>query len=361
MSKEVAFKAVELGMQNTNASGLLFYGGEPLLERQLIYDTVDYAESIKNTNIKQNPNQNEKQNNKQNTNHTFIYKMTTNGTLLDEEFLIFANKVNLTIGFSHDGQAQDKCRLTNDGSGTFDMLNDKIALLLKYQPYAIGLSVIDSTTVQNTTETVKFLFDKGFKYITLNLNYGKEANWTRDHLKILEEEYKKLAELYIQRTSAEEKFYLGPIDIKIVSLLKGEDNIIDRRQMALNQPSVAPDGMIYPGSRYLNNPIFEIGNVFTGINKEKQKSIFEKGSIPPEPCQKCAIRTRCNYAYDTLISQDNEIIPDISPVQCAHEQLLTPIADSVAEQLYTEQNALFIHKHYNDLYPILSLVEDRAK
>jgi len=343
MSKEVAFAAVELGMKNTKTSGLLFYGGEPLLEKKLIYETVNHAENIKKA-----------------TGHNFIYKMTTNGTLLDDEFLKFAKKVNLTIGFSHDGQVQDKCRLTNDGSGTFDLLNDKISLLLKYQPYAVALSVIDSSTVQNTSQTVTFLFDKGFRYITLNLNYGKDAKWTRELLTVLEDEYKKLAELYIKKTEAEEKFYLGPIDIKIMSLLKEEQNITDRRSMALNQPSVAPDGTIYPGSRYLNNPVFEIGNVLTGIDFEKQKYIFEKGSSPPAPCTECAIRTRCNYAYDTLISKNTEIIPDISPVQCAHEQLLTPIADNVAETLYKTRSPLFLHKHYNTLYPILSLLEDRA-
>ena len=47
-----------------------------------------------------------------------------------------------------------------------------------------------------------------------------------------------------------------------------------------------------------------------------------------------------------------------TPVQCAHEQLLTPIADYVAEKLYRDRNALFIHKHYNKAYPVVSLVED---
>jgi len=351
MSRDVAHAAVKLAMKNSKTSGLLFYGGEPLLEKKLIYDTVKYAERIGKK-----------------TGHNFFYKMTTNGTLLDEEFLRFSKEVNLTIGFSHDGPGQDKCRLKSNGAGTYDQLTEKIPMLLEYQPYAIGMSVMDPTTVHNAAETVEFLSGKGFKYITINANYDDAAFWTQELLSVLEGEYRKMAKLYIKWTKAEEKFYLGAFDLKILSLIKGEDYNIDRRRMALNQPSVAPDGKIYSGSRHLGDPVFEIGDVFTGINTEKQNHLFEKGAIPPEECQKCAIRTRCNYAYDSLTTSHKEegspgetkITPYISPVQCAHERLLTPIADSVADKLFKERNALFIHKHYNDLYPIVSLVEDRV-
>jgi uncharacterized protein len=211
--------------------------------------------------------------------------------------------------------------------------------------------------VHKATETVKFHFDKGFRYMTLNLNYG--AKWTKKHFDILEQEYKKLAELYIKWTKAEEKFYLSPFEMKILSHLKGAEYNEDRRLMNKEQPSVAPDGKIYPGSRYVDEPEFIIGDVFSGINSEKQKIIYEKGSVSPEPCLECAIKTRCNYAYDTLACGESGIISDISPVQCAHEQLITPIADYIAEKLYSERSALFIHKHYNELYPVISLAEDK--
>ena len=68
-----------------------------------------------------------------------------------------------------------------------------------------------------------------------------------------------------------------------------------------------------------------------------------------------------NPGHDHNLSRRGaEITFDVSPVHCAHEQLLTPIADYVAETLYSEGNALFIHKHYNKLYPVVSLLEDRG-
>jgi uncharacterized protein len=345
MSRDVAFAAVKFGMQNAKASGLLFYGGEPLLERQLIYDTVDYAESIKKK-----------------TGHNFYYKMTTNGVLLDEEFLKFAKTCNLTIGFSHDGPVQDICRRTYENEGSADGLAGKIPLLLKYQPYAVGMSVMDTSTIHRAAETIQFMFDQGFRYLHMSMNYSKDAPWTNELLEVIKEQYKQLAEKYIKWTSEEIKFYFSPFDMKILSHLKGEKYNQDRLRMGKNQPSVNHDSKLYYSSKYLDDQNFLIGDVFTGINEKRQKLIYEKAAIPAEPCKECAIRTRCNYAYDSLICNDGEnITGEITPIQCAHEQLITPIVDYAAEKLYKDKSALFMHKHYNELYPVMSLVEDMNK
>lgn len=48
----------------------------------------------------------------------------------------------------------------------------------------------------------------------------------------------------------------------------------------------------------------------------------------------------------------------MSPVLCANERMLMPIADRVGEYLYRKRSPLFLHKHYNTAYPVLSLLED---
>ena len=341
MSREIAFSAINIAMEKDKSSGLLFYGGEPLLEKQLIYDIVDYTENIKKK-----------------TGHNFFYKITTNGTLLDEEFIKFARDVNMPVNFSHDGISQDECRLFYNGSGSFEMLNEKIRLLLEYHPYAVAMIVADPSTVYKAAENVEFLYDKGFKYITFNLNYSKNAPWTRKLLSVLEGEYKKMAKMYIQRMSDEQKIYLSPFDMKIISHLKGEKYSADRRLVNREQPSVAPDGRIYSISKHINDPEFSIGDVFSGIDSVKRELLDKKGGELLNPCRECAIRTRCNYAYDNLSRCGKEIFTEVSPVQCMHEKMLTPIADHVAETLYNKRSPLFIHKHYNKQYPLISLLED---
>jgi len=51
-------------------------------------------------------------------------------------------------------------------------------------------------------------------------------------------------------------------------------------------------------------------------------------------------------------------INEISPMLCAHERMVLPIADQLAERLYLRGSALFVQKHYNDFYPLASLAED---
>jgi len=341
MTFDIAMGAIKLAMEDGRPTGILFYGGEPLLEKELIYQIVAETQKIK-----------------QETGHVFHYKMTTNGTLLDEDFLKMAQEVNLTIGMSHDGLAQDDNRLFYDGSGSFELLEEKIALLLKYQPYAVGLSVVDPSTVHKAAETVEFLYSKGFKYITVGMNYDRIAPWDSEKMLVLMDEYRKMAAMYRDWVGREEKIYLSTFDMKILSHLKGEAYNADRRAQSKNQISVGPDGKLYPGSKYLDKPYFEIGDVFSGLDAMRREEIYEMGTEPLAACKKCAIRTRCNYVYDSIRLEDGEVITDISPVQCTHERLVTPIVDEIAEKLYKEENALFLHKHYNALYPVMSLIED---
>jgi len=263
------------------------------------------------------------------------------------------------VGFSHDGPAQDDCRFFPDGTPSSAALAEKIPLLLRYQPFAIGMSVLDASTVHKATAIVKFLRRSGFRYITLNLNYS--APWTQADFAVLESEYKKLAKLYYNHTLREEKLYLSPFDQKILSHIKGTDYNADRRLMARNQPSVAPDGTLFPGSRYVDDPAFAIGDVRTGFDKKKQDFFAKKGDVLLKPCASCAIQSRCNYAYDMLARQGDDFALDIKPVQCAHEKLLTPIADQLAESLFREGSALFMHKHYNEMYPYLSALEEGVR
>lgn len=97
MTLDTAKAAVNMAADDPGHHGIIFFGGEPLLRRQLIYDTVQYAESLGLPG-------------------KFHYKITTNGTLLDDEFLAFSKRYQVFIALSHDGTAQDVCRVYPDGA-----------------------------------------------------------------------------------------------------------------------------------------------------------------------------------------------------------------------------------------------------
>jgi uncharacterized protein len=344
MSREMAFAAVDMAASEKKPCGLIFFGGEPLVERKLIYDIVEYSQKIKKE-----------------TGQMFYYKITTNGTLLDEDFLEFSRNIQMMVGFSHDGYAQNDCRVFPDGTGTAEILEEKIPLLLKYQPYAVAMCTVNPETAHKLSSSVEWLFNKGFRYITISPNYDISAEWNKKTLAVLETQYKKLAELYIKWTRDNLKFYLSCFEMKILSHLRGEKYCEDRCQLGRKQISVAPDGKLYPCVQFIGDLEYEMGDVFSGIDIDKRKIIEQKGMATPEVCETCAVNKRCNHTCGCLNRQATGSISEISPVQCAHERILLPIADSIAMKLYKERNALFIHKHYNEFYPVLSLIEDKSE
>ena len=102
-------------------------------------------------------------------------------------------------------------------------------------------------------------------------------------------------------------------------------------------------------------------NVDGGIDERIRARIHAESEREKVACRECAIRERCNNSCGCLNWQVTGDINRISPALCRHEQMLVPLADRVGRQLYRERNPLFLHKHYNAAYPVLSLLEDAAK
>jgi uncharacterized protein len=124
---------------------------------------------------------------------------------------------------------------------------------------------------------------------------------------------------------------------------------------------VAPDGLLYPCVQFVGDEGYSIGSVKTGVEKEKQDKLYRQNETEKETCLDCAIRTRCNHYCGCLNKQATGSIDRVSPILCAHERTILPIADKLAARLYKKRNAMFIQKHYNEFYPIVSMVEDMKK
>ena len=345
MSVETARKAVDIAAQNRGGStGIVFFGGEPLLCKDLIYETIEYCRWI------------EKQND-----CMLYFKLTTNGLLLDEAFMELSMKENIFIALSHDGikEVHDKRRIDGQGNGTFERLSGKIDLLLSRRPYAPVLMVTNPDTAEYLADSVIYLYRRGFRYIICSLNYS--APWTEKEMQVLKKQYEKLSDFYIERTLAEDKFYLSPFEVKISSYIQGDLYCHERCELGKKQISVAPDGTLFPCVQFVGDKNYSIGHVDSGIDKAAQNKIYGLNEEEKESCRECAIRKRCNHYCGCMNKQTTGSIDKVSPILCSHERLLLPIADKLAERLYKKRNAMFIQKHYNDMFPMLSLIEDNSK
>lgn len=345
MSFETVRKAVDMASENSMASiGIVFFGGEPLLHRDLIYETVEYCKWKEN-----------------NSEGMFHFKITSNGLLLDEEFMSFSARENIFIALSHDGirEAHDSHRIDRNGKGTFDVLSDKIAMLISERPYAPVLMVVNPDTAEYFSRSVEYLYSKGFRYIISSLNYA--ANWKERDMELLKKQYEILTQFYFEKTIEEDKFYLSPFEVKINSHISGDSYCHERCELGKKQISVAPDGFLYPCVQFAYERDYSIGHVNKGIDREMQEKIYAANEEEKQSCQLCAIRKRCNHYCGCMNKQSTGSINKVSKVQCNHERMLLPIADRLAERLYKRKSAMFIQKHYNDMYPMLSLIEDREK
>jgi uncharacterized protein len=217
---------------------------------------------------------------------------------------------------------------------------------------------VNPVTVQYYAESVNHLHELGFTYIFCGINYA--AKWQNEDINELKQQYKKLAEFYYDHTMAENKFYLSPFETKIYSHVNNRIYCHERCELGKNQISIAFDGAIYPCIEFVGDSQYKIGDVWNGIDIELQQNLFLRNEKEKTGCDICAIRKRCNHYCACQNKRATGSIDEISPVLCRHEQVLLPIADKLAERLYKKRSELFIQKHYNEYYPILSMIEDRA-
>jgi uncharacterized protein len=345
MTFDTARNALRFGAKMTDVScGIVFFGGEPLLHKNLIRDLVSEARAMERSGEGR-----------------FHFKLTSNGLLLDEEFLHFALEEDILIAMSLDGvrEAHDRYRRMPDGSPSFDHLLPKLRMLLSARPYASVLMVVNPDTAALLTESVSFLLDEGCRYLIISLNYA--GPWGEAELEELARQYERLGDLYIEWTRQGRKFFLSPFEVKLSSHIQGEDVCKEHCELGIRQISVDPQGFLFPCVQFTTagpESRWCIGDVTSGIDEAKRNQLRDESQDEKDPCRQCSIRRRCHNTCGCLNWQTTGSVARVSPVLCRYEQMLVPIADRIGETLYCERDMLFLNKHYNPSYVMLSLVED---
>lgn len=346
MTIETAKKSIDFVYANYPINtGLIFFGGEPLLRKEMISEIIDYTNYLKRK-----------------TGYYLHFKVTTNGTLLDEEFLKFTSLSGLAISISIDGnkEAHDHFRKSVNNIGSFDAIEPKIDMLLQFQPYAKALMTVSPETLDYYSDSFEFLIKKGFKYIIASLNYS--ADWTDDDVKRLKKQYLIISKMYEKLICREEKFYFSPFEMKLASHIKQDNQECYQCHLGKNQISISHNGDIYPCVQFvkdgISNTKYKIGDIINGINKERQEELYRESKEHDEVCSSCVYFNRCNNKCSCLNWQLTGLVNKISPKICECERVLIPIVDSLGKKLFQNKRSMFIQKHYNSIYPILSMIED---
>ena len=191
MSFEVGKKALDFLVANSGNRRNLevdFFGGEPTMNWEVVKQLVEYGRSI------------EKEHDK-----NFRFTLTTNGILLNEEMMEFANREMANVVLSIDGRKEinDYMRPTRNGKSSYDII------LPKFQKFAAlrnqtNYYVRGTFTHHNLdfSKDVLHLADLGFKQISVEpVVAGPEADYAirEEDLDQLKEEYDKLAAEMVAR------------------------------------------------------------------------------------------------------------------------------------------------------------------
>ncbi len=198
MSLDVGKKALDFLVQNSGNRVNLevdFFGGEPLLNWQVVKDLVAYGRSLEEPNHKK-----------------FRFTLTTNGVLLDDEVLEFANKEMSNVVLSIDGRKEihDLMRPHRGGQGSYD------EVVPKYKKVAESRNQMDyyvrGTFTRNNldfAEDVKHLADEGFEQISVEPVVARpeeEYALRMEDVPAILKEYDELALEYIRRKKAGKGF-----------------------------------------------------------------------------------------------------------------------------------------------------------
>ncbi len=315
MTMEVLHRACDLAFSKGNKAGLCFFGGEPLLRKDLIYEALDYCEKKSlETGI------------------PFGCKMTTNGTLLDEAFLKRAKEADMGIGISFDGKGQDISRRFPDGSSTAALLEKKAKLLLTYRPNALAMLTLDPKAAGLLSESVKYLVSIGFRNISTVIAYGRRVNWTDDDMEILRAEHNRIADFLKEEFIKGNRIYVSPLISKIKECIAGK-NPAEHCHLGVRQMPVTPDGNLFPCTSFIDDEDYRMGEVFNGIEDKKVAEIAKRSNTP-ETCTNCDLKTRCTNSCGCSNRMNTGSENKVSPLQCTYERMVIEIADRLGEELY---------------------------
>ncbi len=290
LSLETAKKAMDFLIDNSAGRKILevdFFGGEPLMNFDVLKQTVEYAkeQAAKKGKI-------------------FKFTTTTNGVLLNKEASDYLNQEMDNVVLSIDGRKEvnDAVRKTANGKGSFDYFIDNF----KYFRSVRGdksYFVRGTFTNKNLdfANDVLFMNDQGFDQISIEpvvLPDDHSLAIKESDLPVVFEEYERLAEAYLERRQDSEKWFSffhfvlhlddGPCYKKrLVGCGAGSEYL-----------AVAPNGDIYPCHQFVGEKQFLLGNVHSvqkeGLNDEIRRD-FSKSSIFTKPdCQNCWAKYHCS-------------------------------------------------------------------
>lgn len=286
MSEEVGRAALDFLVAHSGNRHNLevdFFGGEPTMNFDVVKEIVRYGRSLEKKHDKH-----------------FRFTLTTNGVLLNDEIMDFANKEMDNVVMSIDGRKEvnDYMRPTRNGKSSYDIIMPKFIRFAEsrnQQKYYVR----GTFTRKNLdfSEDVIHLADAGFEQISMEPVVGcpEEPYALREEdLPQIFKEYDKLAREMVRRHKEGKwfNFFHFMIDLTggpcVAKRLSGCGS-------GTEYLAVTPWGDLYPCHQFVGETEFLLGNVFEGIQRTDICDEFRACNVyTREKCRDCFARFYCS-------------------------------------------------------------------
>ena len=286
MSFDVGKRAIDYLVANSGKRKNLeidFFGGEPLMNWQVVKDLVAYARGLEEA-----------------YNKKFRFTLTTNGVLLNDEIMEFANKEMSNVVLSLDGRqgVNDNMRPFRGGQGSYERI------VPKYQKFADSRNqnnyyVRGTFTRENLdfSKDVLHMADLGFKQISVEPVVGLPSEpyaLQEEDLPKIYQEYDELAKEIIVRKKAGKSFNFFHFMID----LTGGPCVYKRLSgcgSGTEYLAVTPWGDFYPCHQFVGEEEFLIGDVYKGITRLDMVDDFKCCNVyAKEKCRDCFAKFYCS-------------------------------------------------------------------
>ena len=344
---EIAKDSVDFLVANAKIAKVVpsinFFGGEPLLKwNEIIVPLTLYIrEELK---------------------IPFRLSMTSNCLLMTREKLEFMKKYNIGLLFSFDGdkETQDINRPLRNGMGSFDLLKDKIPMILEYYPSMTFRATISNLTVQHTFDNMMFAVNNNYDNLFFIPNVF--AEWTDEQKQHLKTEIHKFSDFYIERIRQGNRIRFTNLEEqirKITAINSAICNMSFRKGFsnkacgkcglgATRHGAIGVDGKIYGCQEMVSNKeisnVFEIGDIYNGIDHDKRANLVNKfncSKIQYEACKTCKLAYVCDGGCVANNFIQNGDINKMTPMLCFYHQVLLEEAIYICNVLGKERNSYF--------------------
>lgn len=353
MDIDTAKKSIELYLNyikegkdyNPNRRPIIsFYGGEPLINFNLIIHCVEYAKSLYKDEI--------------------LFSVTTNGSLLTDEIIDFLVNEKFSIVVSLDGYKENhnRNRVSANGLGTFDVVMNNINKLYKKQKTPVFISTVFDYKMD--FQKMQEFFIQNPQVIELSINsvnpYSTDYfdQFTKENYHSFNESLKKLQESFIEsivKGNHDFKSFMNRVlgDICTSMFMKQINLNSENNKVIKYTGSCIPGTKLfvdYKGEFYICEKVkreVSIGNIREGLSFEKCAQIVNMyNKVVSSKCNKCLLRTACKRCFTSMnINGEVNIDSDICVNKINDFKNNLAFAYSIFEL-----NPIWIGRYFNEYY-----------